>query len=255
MNAERFAGGLISTKRKNLDPIAQGKELAQKLVSLVKDEPEWLPKHRRIPSDLRKLQDPVKSANLCGIISNSMRDISYLKEDYEGPLLDIVEESPGTEFLSYHVANKFTGEDGKDYVIDFTYSQIDDSVELPYVAPLQEWRANVLEASVNPKQHIREKLYDEFGKPRVKNLQMLGEPEKSLEALIMVKAEMQVSDDPKHLAESYEHYKPLKHSYPSIFMEIAKNPNTPEHVLQELAGKFGLTGVHAKKNLSARGLL
>lgn len=219
---------------------------------------EWLPKHRRIPADLRKLADPTKSANVCYHISNSLRDISLFHEDYSGPILEVITERPNAPFLTFHSANKFKGEDGKDYIIDFSYSQIDDEAPIPYVAPLEEWRANVLEASLNPKASIRDKLYDESGRPRLKNVSLMDPvAPKVRQRIKALEAELTSTDDPKLIDERYESYKTVISSYPSIFMAIAKNPHTSVELLQTLSERkdSGLITAYAKDNLAARGLL
>lgn len=221
-------------------------------------DPEWLPKHRRIPADLNKLADPTKSANVCYHISNSLRDISLFNEDYQGPILEVITERPNAPFLSFHSANTFKGDDGKEYVIDFSYSQIDDEAPIPYVAPVEEWRAKVIEASVNPKPSIREKIYDENGRPRLKNVSLMDPvAPKVRKRITALEKELSTTQDTELIEARYQNYKSVASSYPSIFMAIAKNTHTGEEILRNLSENKngGLTAAYARSNLEARGLL
>lgn len=230
----------------------------EELKNIPLNDPEWLPKHRRIPADLNKLADPTKSANLCYHISNSLRDIAIFNEDYRGPILEVITERPNAPFLTFHSANKFKGEDGEEYVIDFSYSQIDDEAPIPYIAPVEEWRAKVIEASVNPKPSIREKLYDESGKPRLKNISLMDPvAAKARMKIDALKEELSTTQDTELIESRYQNYNSVARDYPSIFMAIAKNPHTGEGILRSLSANKngGLAAVYAERNLEARGLL
>lgn len=230
----------------------------EELKNIPLNDPEWLPQHRRIPADLNKLADPTKSANVCYHISNSLRDISVFNEDYQGPTLEVITERPNAPFLTFHSANKFKGEDGKEYVIDFSYSQIDDEAPIPYIAPVEEWRAKVIEASVNPKPSIREKLYDEKGKPRLRNISLMDSVAPKVRAKIAsLEKELSTTEDTQLIESRYQNYYSVASDYPIIFMAIAKNPRTGEEILRSLSERKngGLIAAYAKRNLEARGLL
>lgn len=126
-------------------------------------DPDWLPPvddPSKVDGDFEEegfidsmaaFKDPSIAMGNCITVAEAVAEYSSRLGTLE---LGVVEEEVGGPFLNAHAANRFEA-DGRPWVVDYTYSQIDPEAPFPQVLPEREWRRRVRAAGHSPAEEIR----------------------------------------------------------------------------------------------------
>lgn len=130
------------------------------LADLMRDEPDWLPpvdnpaKPDGIPEEegfiesLEAFKDPGLAMGNCSVVADAVHQ--FTEGEYR-----LIERVVGGPYLNVHVANVKKDREGREWVVDYTYSQIEPNAKWPHVAPLEDWEAAVSNAGWRPAEEIR----------------------------------------------------------------------------------------------------
>jgi hypothetical protein len=107
-----------------------------------------------------EFRDPEFAMNRC-------QDIAFAVEEYaeragfmDGKLVAVHVEVDG-EYLSRHTANTYKDSEGNDWIIDYSYSQVNSKADFPYVGLKSDWEKSLHEAAENPDPKVRE-VYERY---------------------------------------------------------------------------------------------
>jgi len=148
----------VALEKKRREVLSQ----AQGILKAINREDEWLPPvdDPSAPSDgsvleedgyiksMDQLREPRIAAGNCILVAESvlefnrnrklLANLSVVHQEVEGPNLNV------------HYANQFRDPEGKEWAIDYSYSQVDPQAAFPHVAPLEDWRKAVAQAGQQP---------------------------------------------------------------------------------------------------------
>lgn len=86
-------------------------------------------------TSMEQLKDPRNCFGYCGNVAETImyadKRFGQISQDCDGPE------------LNQHIANTFTDSKGREWVVDYTYSQIEPNAEWPYVGTREEWTEKV----------------------------------------------------------------------------------------------------------------
>lgn len=104
---------------------------------------------------INDFRDPEFAMNRC-------QDIAFAVEEYAqrfrfmGSPLTSVTIEVGGDYLNQHTANTYTDTDGKEWIVDYAYSQVNSKAEFPYVGLREDWEKSLFEAAENPDPKVLE---------------------------------------------------------------------------------------------------
>lgn len=126
------------------------------LMESIDEQPDWLPpvddpnitssidmdEEEGYISSMSAFTDPKTAAGNCVIVADTLKEYSALSGD-DVMKLGYIDREVGGPYLNFHAANTFTDDSGREWVVDYTYSQIDPDAEFPYVAERADWERAV----------------------------------------------------------------------------------------------------------------
>jgi hypothetical protein len=107
-----------------------------------------------------EFRDPEFAMNRC-------QDIAFAVEEYAqragfmSARLDSITVEVDGDYLTRHTANTYTDEEGNEWIIDYSYSQVNSKAEFPYVGRKADWEKSLHEAAKNPDPKVRE-VYERY---------------------------------------------------------------------------------------------
>ena len=115
------------------------------LVNDMEADPEWMPEVESAYEDegdgyitmMSDLTDPDIAAGQCVNVSEAVHQFTRVKKYVE--MTPVQGMSETHHLLNVHYANLFAEEGKPTLVVDFTYSQVDETAEFPFIATPQEW--------------------------------------------------------------------------------------------------------------------
>jgi len=133
---------------------ARRKELRAGVVGYIagmESDPEWLPEVDALDDEtgdeegfIRMMSDlkmPETSRGQCLYVSEAVSMYMKHKEGISAtPVQGMPEPHP---LLNVHYANLFEQEGSPAFIVDFTYSQVDETAEFPLIVTPQEWVAGI----------------------------------------------------------------------------------------------------------------
>lgn len=109
---------------------------------------------------MSEFRDPEFAMNRCADISFAVEEYAARTGFMGGKLVSVHIEVDG-DYLTRHTANTYKDEEGNDWVVDYSYSQINSKADFPYVGRKTDWENSVREAADNPDPKVRE-VYERY---------------------------------------------------------------------------------------------
>lgn len=109
---------------------------------------------------MSEFRDPEFAMNRCADISFAVEEYAA-RTGFMGGKLESVHIEVDGDYLNRHTANTYKDSEGNDWVVDYSYSQINSKAEFPYVGRKSDWEKSVIEAAENPDPKVRE-VYERY---------------------------------------------------------------------------------------------